>query len=173
MKGMPLPAVTNNVLNLHSHIKVQHVVRNKNEKADALASLAASMSLNAHDTMDVYVEERRVLPILEEEDISSIFVTNIETCEIEMGDWRTPFLEYLLHDYLPLNSNERSRIRKRSINYTCINDMLYRRSSDGILLCCLVGDEVIEALKEVHAGVCGEHQSGPKVHYQLKHLGYY
>jgi hypothetical protein len=25
----------------------------------------------------------------------------------------------------------------------------------------------------VHAGVCGAHQSGPKLHYQLKHLGYY
>jgi hypothetical protein len=90
------------------------------------------MSLNPHDTMDVHVEERRVLPILEEEeDMSAIFATNIETCEIEMGDWRTPFLEYLLHGYLPVHSSERSRIRKRSINYTCINDTLYRRSSDG------------------------------------------
>jgi hypothetical protein len=25
----------------------------------------------------------------------------------------------------------------------------------------------------VHAGVCGAHQSSPKLHYQLKHLGYY
>jgi hypothetical protein len=88
------------LISMFADLKVQHVVRNKNEKADALASLAASMSLNPHDTMDVYVEERRVLPILEEEeDISSIFATNIETCEIEMGDWRTPILEYLLHGY--------------------------------------------------------------------------
>jgi hypothetical protein len=72
---------------MFADLKVQHVVRNKNEKADALASLAASMSLNPHDTMDVHVEERRVLPILEEEeDKLSIFATNIETCEIEMAD---------------------------------------------------------------------------------------
>jgi hypothetical protein len=125
---------------MFADLKVQHVVRNKNEKADALASLATSMSLNPHDTMDVHVGERRVLPILEdeeEEDISSTFATNIETCEIEMGDWRTPFVEYLLHGYLPLNSSERSRIRKRSINYTCINDTLYQRSSYGILLVAL------------------------------------
>jgi hypothetical protein len=32
---------------------------------------------------------------------------------------------------------------------------------------------VIDALKEVHVGVCGAHQSGPKLHSQLKHLGYY
>jgi len=155
-------------------LKIQHVVRSQNEKADALASLAASMSINPCQTMDVHVEERRVLPVLaEEENILSTSAMTIDTCEIEMGDWRTPFLDYLLHGYLPLDSSQRSRIRKRSINYTCINDTLYRRSCDGILLRCLAGGEIIEALKEVHSGVCGAHQSGPKLHYQLKHLGYY
>ena len=83
------------------------------------------------------------------------------------------FLDYLLHGYLPLDSSERSTNRKRSLNYTCINDTLYWCSCDGILLRCLVGNEVIEALNEVHSGVCGAHQSGPKLHYQLRHLGYY
>ena len=155
-------------------LKVQHVVRNQNEKADALASLAASMALDPCQTMDVHIEERRVLPILaEEEDTLVASSMTIDTCEIEVGDWRTPFLDYLLHGYLPLDSAERSRVRKRSINYTCINDLLYRRSCDGILLRCLAGSETIEALNEVHAGVCGAHQSGPKLYYQLKHLGYY
>jgi hypothetical protein len=124
--------------------------------------------------MDILVEERRILPILsQEEDTSSTSVLATESLEIELGDWRTPFLEYLLHGYLPLDSSERSRIQKRSINYTCINNTLYRRPSDGILLRCLAGNEVIDALNEVHVGVCGAHQSGPKLHYQRKHLGYY
>ena len=71
------------------------------------------------------------------------------------------------------DSTGKSRIRKRSINYTCINDVLYRCSCDDILLCCLAGSETIEALNEVHAGTCGAHQSGHKLHYQLRHLGYY
>jgi ribonuclease HI len=77
------------LISTFANLKVQHVIRNKNEKLDALASLAASKSLNPHDTMDIHVEERRVLPILEDEeegDISSTFATNIETYEIEMGD---------------------------------------------------------------------------------------
>ena len=162
-------------------LKVQHVVRNQNEKADALASLAASMALDPCQTMDVHIEEKRVLPILaEEEDTLVASSMTIDTCEIEdtlvassMFPWRTSFLDYLLHGYLPLDSAERSRVRKRSINYTCINDLFYRRSCDGILLRCLAGSETIEALNEVHAGVCGAHQSGPKLYYQLKHLGYY
>jgi ribonuclease HI len=162
------------LMTMFADIKIQHVIRNQNEKADALASLAASLALGLNQTIDIHVEERRVLPILgEEESTSSTSSMTVDACEIEAGDWRTPFLEYLLHGYLPLESAERSRIRKRSINYTCINDMLYRRSSDGILLRCLAGSEVIEALNEVHAGVCGAHQSGPKLHYQLRHLGYY
>ena len=151
---------------MYADLKIQHVVRSQNEKADALASLAASMSLNPYQTVNVHVEERRVLPILtEEEYIPSTSAMTIDTYEIEMGDWRTPFLDYLLHGYLPLDSSERSRIRKRSLNYTCINDTLYRRSCDGILLRCLAGNEVIKALNEVHSGVCGAHQSGPKLHY--------
>jgi hypothetical protein len=79
----------------------------------------------------------------------------------------------LLCGYLPLDSSERTRIQKWSINYTCINDALYRWSCEGILLRCLAGNDVIDALNEVHAGVCGAHQSGPKLHYQLRHLCYY
>jgi len=133
------------------------------------------MSLNQYQTTDIHVEERRVLPIFneQEEDLLPASSMTIEACEIETGDWRTPFLDYLLHGYLPLDSSVMSRVRKRSINYTCINDTLYRRSCDGILLRCLAGKEVVEALNEVHAGGCGAHQSRPKLHYQLKHLGYY
>jgi hypothetical protein len=72
-----------------------------------------------------------------------------------------------------LDSSERSRIRKRSINYTCINDRLYLRSCDGILLRYLAGNEVTKTINEVHSGVCGADQSGFKLHYQLRHLDYY
>jgi ribonuclease HI len=90
------------LISMFTNIKIQHVVRNQNEKADALASLAASLALEPDETMDIHVEERRVLPILdEEESTSSITSMTIDTCEIEVGDWRTPFLEYLLHGYLP------------------------------------------------------------------------
>jgi hypothetical protein len=57
--------------------------------------------------MDIWVEERRVLQILSQEgDTSSTSVLAIESFEIELGDSRIPFLEYLLHGYLPLDSSE-------------------------------------------------------------------
>jgi hypothetical protein len=34
-------------------------------------------------------------------------------------------------------------------------------------------DESIKELKEVHSGICGTHQSSPKLHFQIKQMGYY
>ena len=34
-------------------------------------------------------------------------------------------------------------------------------------------EEAIQALQEAHSGVCGSHQSGPKLHFQIKRMGYY
>ncbi|KAB2600252.1 S2-RNase [Pyrus ussuriensis x Pyrus communis] len=38
---------------------------------------------------------------------------------------------------------------------------------------CLGEEEVNQAMEEAHSGVCGAHQSGPKLHFRLKRMGYY
>jgi len=48
--------------------------------------------------MDINVEERRVLPIAAEEEEGRITSSmTIDTCEIEVGHWRTLFFDYLFH----------------------------------------------------------------------------
>ena len=42
-----------------------------------------------------------------------------------------------------------------------------------VLLCYLSQQEADETLKQVHCGVCGASQAGPKLYYQIKRLGYY
>ncbi|KAM0980477.1 hypothetical protein ACFX2A_013913 [Malus domestica] len=34
-------------------------------------------------------------------------------------------------------------------------------------------EEANQAMEEAHSGICGAHQSGPKLHFQLKRMGYY
>ncbi|XP_070042777.1 uncharacterized protein [Nicotiana tomentosiformis] len=41
------------------------------------------------------------------------------------------------------------------------------------LLHCLGDDESLQALQEAHSGVCGDNQSGPKLHFHIKRMGYY
>uniref|UniRef100_J3MCF0 RNA-directed DNA polymerase n=1 Tax=Oryza brachyantha TaxID=4533 RepID=J3MCF0_ORYBR len=107
---MPYLSRAKQLVAMFTDWNIQHIVRSQNERADALASLAASMALNDDKTLVVQVEERRVLPILTENENkipSTTMVTNVY--EIETGDWRTPFLDYFLHGYLPLEAGERSR----------------------------------------------------------------
>ncbi|KAL0456031.1 UNVERIFIED_CONTAM: hypothetical protein Slati_0942300 [Sesamum latifolium] len=47
------------------------------------------------------------------------------------------------------------------------------RSFEGIFLRCLSDDEKDQAMEEAHSGVCGAHQSGPKLHFCIKRMGYY
>jgi len=51
--------------------------------------------------------------------------------------------------------------------------MLYCRSYDSILLCCLSISEAQELLKKAYDGICGAHKPGPKLKDRLHQLRYY
>lgn len=80
-------------------------------------------------------------------------------------------MNYLQHGRLPEDQRHRADIRRRAPKFVYFNDSLYRRSYDGILLRCLSEEEAAQALEE--AGICGAHQSGPKLHSHLKRMGSY
>ena len=58
-------------------------------------------------------------------------------------------------------SKQRYGIRLQSRNYTFHDNVLYRRSPFGTLLRCVMKEEANGIMKDVHAGVCGPHMSGP------------
>jgi len=70
-----------------------------------------------------------------------------------------------LYGILPDDPKEVAAIRRKTnkFYYNAITRTLYRRSQDRILLRCLSQKEAQEALKEAHNGMCGAHQSGPKL----------
>ena len=76
---------------------------------------------------------------------------------------------------LPEDPKEQVSIQRRAPNFhlDIPSKMLYRKSFNGVLLRCLSQQEAEETLKEVHAGLCGAHQAGPKLYDQIKRLGYY
>ena len=155
-------------------IQINHVPRSENDKADALANLAASLTLPEQRDIQVTVGERHLLPPALDR-MEATESTNVVTvCEIEEDpDWRQPFIEYFLHGRLPSNPKRKVDLRRRALRFAYLNDTLYRRSIEGILLRCLSKEEAANALYETHAGTCGAHQAGPKLAAQLKRLGYY
>ena len=77
----------------------------------------------------------------------------------EVQDWRIPLMSYLRD---PGRGAERN-IRRLAFKYVLIDDELYRRTAEDLLLKCLDSDQARVAMGEVHEGICGTHQSAPKM----------
>ncbi|KAM2246584.1 hypothetical protein ACFXTI_007389 [Malus domestica] len=125
-------------------VTLEHVPRKENQMADALANLASSMTLGEDEAANVPVCQRWVIPIVTEMVLSDTNVISILPVNIE--EWRQPLINYLEHGILPNDPKHRSEVREEEAN---------------------------QAMEETHSGICGAHQSRPKLHFQLKRMGYY
>jgi hypothetical protein len=65
------------------------------------------------------------------------------------------------------------KVRRHVLKYTLIDDNLYRRTIDAILLRCLDDEQARVAVWEVHDGICGAHQSAYKMKWLLRRVGLY
>lgn len=74
---------------------------------------------------------------------------------------------------MPDTAEKRAELRRRLPLYLYANETLYRRSHNQTWLRCLSNQEAEQAMREVHQGVCGGYQSGPKMALKLKGMGYY
>uniref|UniRef100_A0A7N2L0M9 RNA-directed DNA polymerase n=1 Tax=Quercus lobata TaxID=97700 RepID=A0A7N2L0M9_QUELO len=151
---------------------LEHIPRKENRQADALANLATALALSQEETTKVAISQRWVVPLVveeEEEEQANI----ISVCLVEKEDWRQVIIEYLQHGRLPDDKRHRTEIRRRAARFIYYKDTLFRRSFDGLFLRCLGEEEAKQALEEAHSGICGAHQSGPKLHYRIKRMGYY
>ncbi|XP_070034842.1 uncharacterized protein [Nicotiana tomentosiformis] len=97
----------------------------------------------------------------------------VAVSEAEKEEWRQPIIDYLSYGILPENPRRMTEIRRRAPRFLYCKDTLYKRLFEGVLLRCLGEYEALQALHEAHSGVCGSHQSGPKLHFHIKRMGYY
>ena len=51
-----------------------------------------------------------------------------------------------------------------------VDDEMFKRSQQGLLLKCVNGTE---AKRIIHEGICGAHKSGPKIRWLIHYYGYY
>ncbi|KAL0406231.1 UNVERIFIED_CONTAM: hypothetical protein Slati_3937000 [Sesamum latifolium] len=58
-------------------------------------------------------------------------------------------------------------------DFSLLKVYIATRSFEGIFLRCLSDDEKDQAMEEAHSEVCGAQQSGPKLHFRIKRMGYY
>jgi hypothetical protein len=75
----------------------------------------------------------------------------------------------------PLNSTaqQQKEIRRRSLPFTMIGDLLYRRGRDGILRRVVTRFEAKNILPQCHDGTCGGHFAENTTARKILTTGYY
>ncbi|XXG73076.1 hypothetical protein AAC387_Pa07g2054 [Persea americana] len=149
---------------------ITHIRRGENIRANALAGLVASMAIQEGENMQIAVCQRRILPPLNTHqavvECHRVARSQLSILKPPIGDWRDPFIDFIMLGILPEDPKERVSIQRRATNFhfDIPSKMLYRKSFNRVLLRCLSQQEAEETLKEVHTGLCGAHQAGPKLY---------
>ena len=77
-------------------------------------------------------------------------------------------------DYLKDPSKKVNRkIRFQAIKYVLLEEDLYYRTIDGVLLKCIDKEEAKVLMGEIHEGVYGSHQSPYKMKWVIRRNGYF
>ena len=76
--------------------------------------------------------------------------------------WYYDIMKFLKLGVCPSGADKRERclVRMMAIKYITYGDQLYRRSYDGVHLCCLKKEEAEKVMEEVRQGICGPHMNG-------------
>ncbi|XP_020081530.1 uncharacterized protein LOC109705200 [Ananas comosus] len=157
------------------NVTLERVSRAVNGKADALARLAKELADPNLDEVHVTIKNRMILSPTDldlKEESKEIQKANALKIEVE-DYWREPYLNYFKHNELPEEKPKQVQLKKRAMRYAFVNDTPYRRSYDQLWLRCISPEETKQVMHEVHSGVCGAHQSGPKIRLKIKRLSYY
>jgi hypothetical protein len=151
------------VHNLEKQFKgftLEHVDRNKNKEADALAKAAAKGEALPSDVFyhvigTPVVHNPEGLQITQ--DAEGHQIVNLIMAE----DLRAPITLYLQGHYHPTDRNEAKRLKHRSRDFAIVDGELYKKGISQPMLKCITETEGIEILCEVHSGTCSSH-SGPR-----------
>jgi hypothetical protein len=78
---------------------------------------------------------------------------SIKGCGMIRTDWRLPLLKCIRDPRKTTNK----KVKRQVLKYMLIDDDLYRRTIDGVLLKCLGEEQAKVVVQEAHDGICGAH----------------
>jgi hypothetical protein len=127
---------------------LQHIPRESNGEANRLAQSASGYREN--------------------QEVFANYVCSFGS-NLAEDDWRKE-IDY----YLENPSRKLSRkLRYKAIKFVLLDERLYYKSMDGVLLQCLGQEEAKRMMSKVHDGLCGAHQSAYRMKWVIKKTGCY
>ena len=82
---------------------------------------------------------------------------------------------YLKNGYASSNLSYKNKraIKLKAKNFIIVNDVLFKRNYDSILLICLEKPEARKVLQELHDEPAGRHFGADTTAHKIIHVGYY
>ena len=142
--------------------KLEHVPWDRNERADALAYVAASLPLTETIFLPIYYQPT-----------SSIRSPQINQVDENPPSWMDPFSLYLSTGQLPSKRNKTHKIQVQTARFSLVDGQLFKRSVGGPYLKCLTPEQSQYVLAELHEGICGNHPRGRTLAHRAHTQGYY
>ena len=142
--------------------KLEHIPRNSNEKANALAPVATSLLITEHILLPIYYQPA-----------SSIASPQINQVDEDPPSWMDPITLYLSTGQLRSERDKAHKLQVQLARFSLVNGQLFKRSLSGPYLKCLTPEQSQYVLAELHEGICGNHPGGRTLAYRAHTQGYY
>eukprot|EP00253_Pinus_taeda_P024170 PITA_24170 len=102
----------------------------------------------------------------------------VQTYEVSLNDIESLYADtiyYLKNGYAPshLDHTKKRTLRLKAKQYQLIDDVLFKRNYDSMLLRCLEKIESEKVLQELHDGPAGGHYAGDATAHKILQAGYY
>ncbi|XP_062103533.1 uncharacterized protein LOC133814610 [Humulus lupulus] len=82
-------------------------------------------------------------------------------------------MRYLKDGTLPANKKKARRLAYKAARYNLVDGVFYKRGFSVPLLSCIVEEEGMKLLNEIHEGECENHASGQSTMQKAMRQGYY
>ena len=149
-------------LNTLSAWKLEHVPQACNERAYALAAVAASLPIRETVFLPIYYQP-----------VSSILHAQVSQIEEVPPSGIDPIRLYIATGELPNDIDKAHKVQIQSARFSMIDGQLYKRSLGGPYLMCLTPEKGQYVLVELHEGICGNHPGGRTLAHRAHTQGYY
>ncbi|XP_075499323.1 uncharacterized protein LOC142537714 [Primulina tabacum] len=113
---------------------IVQIPRDDNGETDDLAKMAATLS--KFNTREVFHVTRLILS------------TDDEILPASEDSWMTPLTKFIINNEFPEDRTQAQKIKRQALKFVLLNNILYRRSLQGLLFKCLSMGEVDYVLWE-------------------------
>nr|KYP33847.1 hypothetical protein KK1_045273 [Cajanus cajan] len=143
-------------------LKMHHVPREQNARADLLSKLASIKRPGQHRTI---IQETLHSPSLDDKVVC--------TGDSKEQGWTTGIWNYLKAGVLPEDKDEARKMRVKSAKFVIVGDELFKHGISTPLLKCLTTPQAAYVIEEIHRGICGMHSGARSMAARVLQAGYY